>query len=102
MTIIDSDNRHAKVTREQLAYFKTLADSLDGWQFSSEQDNVKLYTKEVPNSPLPIVRGDTVLTDAKCSPMDIATAAILPGCRKICKRVAACSLSVSINSISRG
>ncbi|KAI8141051.1 hypothetical protein BJV82DRAFT_620648 [Fennellomyces sp. T-0311] len=83
MTIIDSDNRHAKVSRDQLAYFKTLADTLDGWDFASEQDDVKLYTKDIPDSPLPIVRGDTVLTGIKCAPMDIAAAAILPGCRKM-------------------
>ena len=85
MTIIDSDNRHAKKTRDQLAYFKTLSETLDGWNFSSEQEGVKLYTKDIPGNPLPIVRGDTVRDDLGCHPNDLVAASILPGCRKVCK-----------------
>ncbi|KAI7848277.1 hypothetical protein BDC45DRAFT_523922 [Circinella umbellata] len=83
MTIIDSDNRHAKKTRDQLAYFKTLSETLDGWDLSSEQGGVKLYTKDIPGNPLPIVRGDTIRDDLECTPNDLVTAAILPGSRKI-------------------
>ncbi|KAI9484868.1 hypothetical protein BDB00DRAFT_852941 [Zychaea mexicana] len=83
MTVIDSDNRHAKKTRDQLAYLKTLTESLDSWDFVSEQDGVKLYTKDIPDSPLPIVRGDTVRDDLDCSPQDIVSAAVLPGCRAV-------------------
>lgn len=88
MTVIDSDNRHAKTTREGLERFKPLADSLDGWQFSSETEGVKLYTRDVPGNPLPMVRGDTVLKLAdpdEVPPMAMATASILPGCRKVCE-----------------
>lgn len=88
MTIIDSDNRHAKTVREGLEHFKSLADSLEGWEFSSEKDGVKLYTKDVPGNPLPMVRGDAVLQLAdpdQVPPMAMASASILPGCRKVCE-----------------
>ncbi|KAI9261450.1 hypothetical protein BDA99DRAFT_560328 [Phascolomyces articulosus] len=83
MTIIDSDNRHAKKTRDQLAYFKTLSETLDGWDFASEQDGVKLYTKDIPGNPLPMVRGDTVRDDLGTDPNNLAGATLLPGCRKV-------------------
>jgi hypothetical protein len=89
-SIIDSDNKHAKVTREALARYKKLTSSLDGWEFMEEQEGVKLYKhkEEDPNMP-PLVRGDTILEDLPpgCTPFAASNVAAFPGCRKICKDV---------------
>lgn len=86
-SIIDSDNKFAKETRDGLAYLKNLTANLENWTLTEEQDNVKLYSKKLddPDAP-PLVRGDTVLTDLPpgCTPFEVATVATLPGCRKIC------------------
>ncbi|KAI8056537.1 uncharacterized protein B0P05DRAFT_560079 [Gilbertella persicaria] len=84
-SIIPSENKHAKQTREKLAYLKKLTSSLDDWDLNQEQENVKLYTQQKnTNTPL-LVRGDTVLSDLPpgCTPLTVATVATLPGCRKI-------------------
>lgn len=85
-SIIDSDNKFAKETRDGLAYLKTLTANLDNWTLTEEQDNVKLYSKKLDDSDAPpLVRGDTVLTGLPpgCTPFEVATVATLPGCRKI-------------------
>ncbi|CEP09310.1 hypothetical protein [Parasitella parasitica] len=85
-SIIDSDNKFAKETRDGLIYLKELATSLDGWELTQEQNNVKLYSKKLNNADdPPLVRGDTVLSDLPpgCTPFEVATVAALPGCRKI-------------------
>ncbi|KAF1802057.1 hypothetical protein V8B55DRAFT_1377098 [Mucor lusitanicus] len=85
-SIIDSDNKFAKETRDGLAYLKNLTANLENWTLTEEQDNVKLYSKKLddPDAP-PLVRGDTVLADLPpgCTPFEVATVATLPGCRKI-------------------
>jgi len=58
--IIPSNNKYAATTRNALSYLKELAASHDGWSFSTEKDNVKIYTREVEGG-LPMTRGDTVL-----------------------------------------
>ena len=86
-SIIDSDNIHAKETRQALQVVKDLTASLDGWDLTSDQENVKLYQKKLDDTSLPpLVRGDTVLTGVPgCTPLAVATVATLPGCREICK-----------------
>lgn len=88
LSIIDSDNVHAAQTRDGLNLLKGLTSSLDDWDFTLDQDNVKLYNKKLDdtNQP-PLVRGDTVLTNLPpgCTPLAVATVATLPGCRKVCK-----------------
>lgn len=80
--------KHAQVTKEGLEKVKQLTDTLNGWEFSQEQDKVKIYhyKKTDPNAPV-LVRGDTVFTNLPpgCTPQDIVTAANLAGCRKVCK-----------------
>ena len=87
-SIIPSDNKHAKYTRERLGYLKHLTYTLDNWTLDQESEGAKLYTQQPANSNEPIlVRGDTVLTKLPpgCTPLTVATVATLPGCRKICK-----------------
>jgi hypothetical protein len=87
-SIIDSDNIHAVKTREGLKLLKDMTASLDGWDLTLDQDNVKLYNKKLDDANLPpLVRGDTSLTDLPpgCTPLAVATVATLPGCRKVCK-----------------
>lgn len=84
-SIIPSDNVHAKETRDNLQLLKDLTKSLEGWEQTDDQDNVKLFHK--PDASIPLVRGDTILTDlpAGCTPLAVATVATLPGCRRVCK-----------------
>ncbi|OBZ90135.1 hypothetical protein A0J61_01826 [Choanephora cucurbitarum] len=85
-SIIPSDNKHAKYTRERLGYLKHLTYTLDNWTLDQESEGAKLYTQQPANSNEPIlVRGDTVLTKLPpgCTPLTVATVATLPGCRKI-------------------
>ncbi|KAI8642956.1 hypothetical protein BD408DRAFT_365650 [Parasitella parasitica] len=85
-SIIGSDNKFAKETRDGLAYLKELSSNLDGWELTQEQNSVKLYSKKLDNlDDPPLVRGDTMLTDLPpgCTPFEVATVATLPGCRKI-------------------
>ncbi|CAO3624072.1 unnamed protein product [Mucor hiemalis] len=74
---------HAQTARTALAQLKELASSLEGWNFSQEKDGVKLYNKSADNSPVPIVRGDILLTGHEFTPQQIASIATLPGARKI-------------------
>ncbi|KAG0173704.1 hypothetical protein DFQ28_008297 [Apophysomyces sp. BC1034] len=83
MTVIESNNRHAAHNRQALEQFKTLAASLDGWDFSTERDGVKLYSKTVPGATIPIVRGDIIFKTTDYTVKDVASVATLPGCRKI-------------------
>ena len=85
MTIIESNNRHAETTREALAYFKELADSLDGWDFVSETSDVNLYSKAIEDQALPIVRGDCILSGKEYTMAQVAAVATSPGSRKVCK-----------------
>ncbi|KAI8580176.1 hypothetical protein K450DRAFT_238513 [Umbelopsis ramanniana AG] len=83
MTIIESNNRHAETTRKALAYLKELTGSLDGWDFSSESNGVKLYSKTVDGQTLPIVRGDTILPGKEYTLAQVAAVATSPGSRKV-------------------
>ncbi|KAI9283620.1 hypothetical protein BC943DRAFT_294869 [Umbelopsis sp. AD052] len=83
MAIIESNNRHAEASRKNLAYVKELSESLDGWDFKSENNGVKLYSKTVAGQPLPIVRGDAILPGNEYTPAQVASAATTPGSRKI-------------------
>jgi hypothetical protein len=87
---LTSNNKHSQVTRDGLAHFKQLTASLDGWDFTEEQDRVKLYKKKLDDTNLPpLVRGDTILEDLPpgCTPLTVANVATFPGCRKICKGI---------------
>lgn len=95
MVVLDSNNRHAAASRKALEYLKELSASLDGWEFSQEKDSVKLYSKAVPDSPIPIVRGDIILKTDKFTPWDVAVVATQPGCRKICKSIYRQPLSIA-------
>ncbi|KAI8370250.1 hypothetical protein BD560DRAFT_396853 [Blakeslea trispora] len=85
-SIIPSNNKHAKYTRERLGYLKHLTYSLDNWTLDQEKEGAQLYTQQTsdPNEPI-LVRGDTVLKNLPpgCTPLTVATVATLPGCRKI-------------------
>lgn len=83
MTVLESNNKHAQTTRDALARFKKLADSMDGWELSLEQEKVKIYAMKSKDPAM--VRGDTVIMDlpAGCLPLDLMTVANLAGCRKI-------------------
>ncbi|KAI8365283.1 uncharacterized protein BYT42DRAFT_649208 [Radiomyces spectabilis] len=83
MVVLESNNRHAEHTRKSLQYLKDLSASLEGWEFSSEKNGVKLYTKQVEGLAMPMVRGDTVLQTTEFTPRDVASVATLPGARKI-------------------
>ncbi|KAI8581132.1 hypothetical protein K450DRAFT_279235 [Umbelopsis ramanniana AG] len=83
MAIIESNNRHAEASRKTLAYLKELSDSLDGWDFKSENNGVKLYSKTVKGQPLPVVRGDAILPGNEYTPAQVASAATSPGSRKV-------------------
>jgi hypothetical protein len=85
MTVIESNNRHAEASRKALAYLKELTGSLDGWNFKSENNGVKLYSKTIPGQALPIVRGDAILPGNQYTPAQVASAATSPGSRKACK-----------------
>lgn len=85
MTIIESNNRHAETTRKALTYLKELTGSLDGWDFASESNGVKLYRKTVDGQTLPIVRGDTILPGKEYTLSQVAAVATSPGSRKVCK-----------------
>lgn len=76
-----SENKHSETTSKTLAYIKELSSTLDGWKFSSEKDNVKIYTKEVSGS-MPIVRGDTVL-EAGLTLEQVSAICLSPGARVI-------------------
>jgi len=79
--IIPSDNKHAASSRKALTYLKELAASHDGWSFSTEKENVKIYTKEVEGG-LPMTRGDTVL-EAGWTLEQIGAIAQSPGARSV-------------------
>jgi hypothetical protein len=72
---------HHSSTHKTLAYVKELGGSLDGWKFSSEKDNVKIYTKEATGS-MPITRGDTVL-EAGWTLQQVAAICLSIGARTI-------------------
>ncbi|RUP45233.1 hypothetical protein BC936DRAFT_148444 [Jimgerdemannia flammicorona] len=82
MTIIEVSHRHAAEARKGLAYLKELSATTDGWSFSSEHKDVKIYTRAVEGISLPIVRGDTVL-EGDYTIEQVASVALAPGCRQI-------------------
>ncbi|KAL0093496.1 hypothetical protein F4703DRAFT_1730878, partial [Phycomyces blakesleeanus] len=56
-------SRHRSTRRQCMDLLKQLAsDDLDDWKPSGEKNNVRLYTKSVQGSPLPIMRGETTLS----------------------------------------
>lgn len=84
MGIIESDNRHSVATRKGLEYLKELSSSTDGWTLSSDSNGVKVYTRKVEGTSIPIVRGDAVL-EGDYTIAQAAAVALSPGCRQICK-----------------
>ncbi|RUS16355.1 hypothetical protein BC937DRAFT_91301 [Endogone sp. FLAS-F59071] len=82
MGIIESDNRHSVTTRKGLEYLKELSASTDGWTLSSESNGVKVYTRKVEGTSLPIVRGDTVL-EGDHTVEQVVAVALSSGCRQI-------------------
>lgn len=78
-------NPHVQTAQNALSLLKELSGSLDGWEFSQEKENVKLYYKPDNSSPIGIVRGETDIEGHEFSPLQLASVATLPGCRKICK-----------------
>ncbi|ORX55098.1 Bet v1-like protein [Hesseltinella vesiculosa] len=83
MPILESTNRHADFNRKKLAEIKDLTGDLAGWEFSQEKDGVKLYSKQVEGSSIPLVRGDYILKNTDFTAQQVATVATLPGCRAI-------------------
>ncbi|KAI8343726.1 hypothetical protein BC941DRAFT_343159 [Chlamydoabsidia padenii] len=83
MTVIESNNRHAALNRQKLDQIKTLTSDLTGWEFSQEKDGVKLYSKSVEGSSIPLVRGDYLLKTTDYTVEQVATVASLPGARAI-------------------
>ncbi|ORY98725.1 hypothetical protein BCR43DRAFT_436317 [Syncephalastrum racemosum] len=81
MAIIENENRHSAASRKALSYLKELCSSLDGFDFKSEKNGVKLYSRVVPGNPVDIVRGETVLKTTELSPRDLASMATEPGIR---------------------
>jgi hypothetical protein len=78
-------NPHAKAAQKALSLFKEFSGTLDGWEFSEEQEGVKLYHKTDDSSPIAIVRGETDIQGYEFTTYQVASVATLPGCRKICK-----------------
>lgn len=85
MTVIESNNRHAATNRKKLEQVKALTADLTGWEFSQEKDGVKLYSKSVEGSSIPLVRGDYLLKTTDYTAEQVAVVAALPGARAICK-----------------
>ncbi|KAI7865096.1 hypothetical protein BDF14DRAFT_1828663 [Spinellus fusiger] len=83
MTIPEASHRHAAHNRTALNKFKAMAATLEGWELSTQKDGVKLYTKAVEGSPLPMVRGEVTLKGDEFTPRNVASVALDPGCRKI-------------------
>jgi hypothetical protein len=74
---------HDEATNKALNLLKDLTANSDGWEFSSEVENVKLYNRQIEGEPLPIMRGDTLLPGHEFTPQQVASVATLPGCRVI-------------------
>jgi hypothetical protein len=74
---------HAESRQKSLTSLKQHLSNLDGWEFSHEKDGVKLYSKSVSESSIPLTRGDTLLPGHKYTPQQVASVATLPGCRSI-------------------
>jgi hypothetical protein len=85
MTVIESNNRHSAINRKKLEQVKALTADLTGWEFSQEKDGVKLYSKSVEGSSIPLVRGDYLLKTTDYTAEQVAVVAALPGARAICK-----------------
>ncbi|KAI9025783.1 hypothetical protein CLU79DRAFT_743048 [Phycomyces nitens] len=83
MTIPEASHRHAAKNRAAVDQFKALASNLDGWELASEKEGVKLYSKKVEGSPMPLVRGEIIFKTTEFSVRDVAAVALVPGCRKI-------------------
>lgn len=78
-------NPHAESSRKAMEYVKELASTKEGWNFTQEKGGVKLYNKVTDSSPIPIVRGDVHIEGHEFTAQQIASIALLPGCRKVCK-----------------
>jgi hypothetical protein len=76
-------NPHNQVAREALNKLKELAGGLDGWNFATEKDGVKLYSQ---GTGVPLVRGDTTFEGHTYTPQQILAVASSPGVRKYCKK----------------
>lgn len=76
------NNPHSHIAREALIKLKQLSGSLDGWDFASEKEGVKLYSQ---GAGVPLVRGDTELQGHTYTPQQVLAVASSPGARKFCK-----------------
>ncbi|CAG8705341.1 5206_t:CDS:2, partial [Ambispora leptoticha] len=75
-------HRHSDLVHKALTTLKKYGESLDGWEFYSENKGVKIYMKEVPGKTMPIMRGEATITGGWT--VDDLLATILdPSCRKI-------------------
>ncbi|CAO3652916.1 unnamed protein product [Cunninghamella blakesleeana] len=83
MPVIEATHCHSEFNCKKLEQIKTYTADLNGWEFSQEKDGVKLYSKEIAGSPLPLVRGEYLLKTKEYTPQQVATVASLPGCRAI-------------------
>lgn len=78
-------NPHTQTVHDAMIRFKELASTLNGWNFTSETNGVKLYNKS-DDTPFLIVRGD-VVAGKEHTVRQVAAVANSPGCRKICKLI---------------
>ncbi|KAI9269621.1 hypothetical protein EDC94DRAFT_599423 [Helicostylum pulchrum] len=76
-------NPHAESSNKAMEYFKELASTEEGWNFTQEKGGVKLYNKVTDSSPVAIVRGDIHIEGHEFTAQQIASIALLPGCRKV-------------------
>ncbi|KAI8355088.1 hypothetical protein EDC96DRAFT_516251 [Choanephora cucurbitarum] len=76
-------NPHAESSKQAMHLLKQYASSVEGWTMTQEKEGVKLYSKQVDSSSIPLVRGDTLLAGHQFTAQQVATVATLPGCRKM-------------------
>jgi hypothetical protein len=77
------ENPHTETVHNAMKRLKDLSNTLEDWNFSSENNGVKLYNKS-DGTPFVIVRGDAV-ADKEYNFKQVTAIANSPGCRKICK-----------------
>ncbi|KAI9303078.1 hypothetical protein BJ944DRAFT_166078 [Cunninghamella echinulata] len=83
MPVIEATHRHSEFNRKKLDQIKAYTADLNGWEFSQEKEGVKLYSKEVAGSNIPLVRGEYLLKTKDYTAEQVAVVASLPGCRAI-------------------
>lgn len=80
-------SRHKTARKQCLETVKRLAASdLDEWKETGEKNQCKIYSKSVQGSPLPILRGDSVIT-GPWTPEQVCSVIQCFGARKICMKM---------------